>query len=120
MKKFAVVTSVAVIALAGGSALANMHGGNWEEKFEKVDTSNDGKISMGEWNAHGKVWFDKIDANKDGNITKAEKQAFKEEMHDKNSSSTEGDNRSVNKGKISDEAIKSGGKDEDGQKAVER
>ena len=120
MKKFAVVTSVAAIALIGGTALANHHdGGNWEEKFEKVDTNSDGKISMNEWNAHGKVWFDKIDANKDGSITKAEKEAFTEMKHEKRTDKS-GDNRTVNEGKLSSEAVKNSGKDEDGQKAVER
>jgi hypothetical protein len=57
------------------------------DKFDKIDTNKDGKISKEEWLAAGLTEEDfiKVDANKDGEVSKDEYKAFiasKEETHD--------------------------------------
>lgn len=80
MKKLTASALALALAMGAGSAMANHHEGHMEEKFEMVDTNNDGMISKAEWDAKGDKMFNKMDADGNGNISKAEGEAFKEKM----------------------------------------
>jgi Ca2+-binding EF-hand superfamily protein len=79
MNKFTTSAFALAVALSAGAAYA---AGDMDEKFEKMDTNNDGMVSMDEFNDHGKKWFEKMDTNGDDMISKEEKAAAKDMKHD--------------------------------------
>jgi hypothetical protein len=73
MKKVVFISTLAIASLATAAALAC--GGEGKGGMRgKIDTNNDGKITLAESQAAAKSKFDKLDANKNGSITRDEAQ----------------------------------------------
>lgn len=81
MKKITATAVAVAMALSAGIALADKTEGDWEQKFNTMDTDTDGRISREEFTTAGKEAneFDRIDANRDGYVSKDEKKNYKEE-----------------------------------------
>lgn len=84
MKKFTISAVAMTVAMTAGAAFAHDH---WEDKFKKMDSNDDGMISMQEFNAQTQEKFVKMDTNGDNMVSmdemKAHKEKYKEEKKDK-------------------------------------
>jgi Ca2+-binding EF-hand superfamily protein len=69
MKKIHMVPVFAFLTAMSGVALAHPGGGRM---FERLDTNNDGKVTLAEAQAGAQARFNALDKNKDGVITQDE------------------------------------------------
>lgn len=84
------LTSMAVLSLSAGAALAGNYGngdgakgehkGGW---VQQLDTNGDGDISKAEFDAHHAKKFEKMDADGNGVVSKDELKASKAKMKEK-------------------------------------
>lgn len=70
-------TVATAVALSGAAWAGDMSSA---EKFKKMDTNGDGKLSAAEHDAWARDMFTKMDANKDGSVTAAEMNASHHRM----------------------------------------
>jgi hypothetical protein len=70
-------TVTAAMALSGAALAGDMSSA---EKFKKMDTNGDGKLSAAEHDAWARDMFMKMDTNKDGSVTAAEMDASHHRM----------------------------------------
>ena len=74
MKSFGIALLVIGLALpVAAQQSQNKANRGPEQRFEKMDTNQDGKISKEEWKGRAEM-FDRLDANHDGFLTKDELQ----------------------------------------------
>lgn len=78
MKRSLICTSLFASMLLAGTAFA----GDGGDKFRKMDTDGDGRITAAEHAAGAQAMFTKMDTNKDGAITMQEMEAHKDMKHD--------------------------------------
>jgi hypothetical protein len=80
MKRFLIGASFAATVLFAGTAFAND-----EDKFRKMDSDGDSRISSAEYSAHAQQTFTMMDTNGDGAVTmeemKMHKKMKKDGMH---------------------------------------
>lgn len=73
MKRSLMCISLAAATLFAGAAFAK----DGDEKFRKMDTDSDGRITASEHAAHAQQMFTMIDTNRDGAISRQEMEAHK-------------------------------------------
>lgn len=59
------------------------HKKKWKKKWNKMDTNQDGAVSLEEWNNYHAEKFKKMDADGDGKVTMEEKKAYKKAKREK-------------------------------------
>lgn len=79
MKRSLMCISLAAATVFAGAAFAK----DGEEKFRKMDTDSDGRITASEHAAHAQHMFTMIDTNRDGAITMQEMEAHREMKKDR-------------------------------------
>lgn len=79
MKRSLICTSLFVSTLLAGTAFA----GDGEDKFRKMDSNGDGRITATEHANAAQQMFMMADANKDGAVTMQEMEMHKDMKHDK-------------------------------------
>jgi Ca2+-binding EF-hand superfamily protein len=99
MKRTLICTSLVATVLFAGTAFAND-----QEKFRKMDTDGDGRLTSAEHMAGAQEMFTKMDANGDGAVTMEEMKAHKDMKHDSKD------------GKRGDHMRRDGGTDADGMR----
>lgn len=69
--------------IASESDEKSMHHKHMEERLQKIDTNQDGKIDLAEFLAHSEERFKEIDADADGFITREEGREAHKKMRQK-------------------------------------
>lgn len=73
--KRSMIPCVAITAcLFAGAAVAGHH--EADEKFSKMDSNNDGRVTSSEHAAYADKMFKEVDANGDGAVTKEEMKSY--------------------------------------------
>ena len=76
------LTAAALLSTVAWSGAVWAGDASGAEKFRKMDTNSDGRLSSAEHDAGARMMFKKMDANSDGSVTAAEMEASHKMMKD--------------------------------------
>lgn len=80
MNRSLIPLSMIAACLLAGAAVAGHHEG--DDKFAKMDTNNDGRVTSSEHAAYADKMFKEVDSNGDGAVSKDEMKAYMDKHHD--------------------------------------